>query len=174
MDVKAMKKKFGWTALGMVGFIFAPIGLLFAGIPLVLWILLPNLIGAWDGSVLFLSIFGGVGTLFLILGLLFLSVDLRRRSRLRRAYEGGYFVEAEILGIRAQENVSVNHVHPYVLECAYTDPSGTVHVYRSQYLYQDVTPLLKSHTVPVYLDRYDDSVGFVDVDAVLPEIRVHG
>ena len=37
----------------------------------------------------------------------------------------------------------------------------------------DVTKLLKSATVPVYIDRMNENIGFVDVDAVLPEIRIH-
>jgi len=61
-----------------------------------------------------------------------------------------------------------------VVECHYTDPfTGIAHVYFSRYLYTDVTDLLKSDVVPVYIDRMDDRVGFVDIDAVLPEIRVH-
>jgi len=36
-----------------------------------------------------------------------------------------------------------------------------------------VTKLLKSDTVPVYIDRYNENIGFVDIDAVLPERRIH-
>ena len=48
-----------------------------------------------------------------------------------------------------------------------------MHVYRSRYLYTDVTKLLKDKKIPVYIDRYDENIGFVDIDAVLPEIRIH-
>ena len=60
-----------------------------------------------------------------------------------------------------------------LIEAAWTDPNGVVHVYRSRYLKTDVTKLLKSDTVPVYIDRYNENIGFVDIDAVLPEIRIH-
>ena len=72
-----------------------------------------------------------------------------------------------------QKNVNTVSGVPRMLECAYTDPSGVVHVYRSRYLYTDISKLLKSDTVPVYIDRYNEDIGFVDVDAVLPEIRIH-
>ena len=94
---------------------------------------------------------------------------------LRRAYEGGYYVMAKIAGVKANRNVNGLHGNPYMLECHYTDPdTGVAHVWYSRYLYTDVTDLLKSDEVPVYTDRYDYSIGFVDVDAILPEIRVHG
>ena len=95
---------------------------------------------------------------------------------LRRAYEGGYCVMAKIAGKSAVENVSFhNGRHPWVVECHYTDPAtGTVHVFYSRYLNVQVMDLLKSDEVPVYLDRMDQRVGFVDIDAVLPEIEVHG
>ena len=60
-----------------------------------------------------------------------------------------------------------------MVECAYTDPSGIVHIYHSRYLYTDVTKLLTAKTVPVYIDRDNEDIGFVDIDAVLPEIRIH-
>ncbi len=174
-----MRRKTGWTAMGIVGFIFAPIGFLFVLVSVVLR--QPDLLrhtgsGMWkhaDDPLILQAVFGGMGSFFLILGLIFLGFDLRRKIRLKRAFDGGYCVEAKITGISTVNNVNVNHRHPCVVECAYTDASGAVHIYRSRYLYTDVSGLLTSETVPVYLDRFDESIGFVDIDAVLPEVRVH-
>ena len=167
-----MKKKYGWTAKGIVGFIFAPIGVFF----LLLGILLRHFkAGTVPGDPqIFLYVFGGMGIVFLLLGLGLLYSDLHRRSLQRRAVDGGYYVMAKIVGVKTQYNVNMNGRHPVVVECHYTDPStGIAHVYFSRYLYTDVSDLLKSDEVPVYIDRMDDSVGYVDIDAVLPEIRVH-
>ena len=152
-----MRIKTGWTVKGILGLAFTGMGLLFTALG---WIIgtAPNI--TWEGN--------GGGELFLAIS------DLRRRHLLQRAYNEGNRVDAEILGIRAQENAQVNGVNPRVLECAYTDDAGVVHVYRSRYLNVDITKLLKSETVPVYIDRYDERIGYVDVDAVLPEIRIHG
>ena len=168
-----MRKKMGWTVKGILGFIFAPMGLLFLLLGCGLW---QSKSVAWkqpEDPVIFLSVFGGVGGIFLILGLIFLALDLRRRHLLRRAYDGGNCVEAEIIGLTTQNNVNMPSGHPRMIECAWTDPAGVVHIYHSRYLYIDVTKLLKSETVPVYIDRFNENIGFVDIDAVLPEIRIH-
>ena len=169
-----MKKKMGWSVYGILGFIFAPMGALF--------VLLGTVLGHsksvnWKGPddpVIFLTVFCGIGGLFLMLGLIFLGIDLRRRYLLRRAYESGNCVEAEILGVVEQRNVNTFHGVPRMLEAAWTDANGVVHVYRSRYLYTNVSRLLKTDKVPVWIDRYNENIGFVDIDAVLPEIRIHG
>ena len=167
------RKKYGWTAAGIVGFIFTPIGLLFAVLGTVLG---KSASVTWqrpDDRGVFLACFCGIGGLFLLIGLVLLFLDFRRRHLLRRAYNGGNCVDAQILGVTVQGNVNMLNGHPHVVECAWTAPSGVVHVYRSRYLYTDVTKLLKTETVPVYIDRDDENIGFVDIDAVLPEIRSH-
>ena len=168
-----MRKKMGWTVFGILGFVFAPMGLLF--------LMTGFLVGRdgyihWRGNgdpVIFTAAFCSIGGLFLLLGLGFLAVDVRRRYLLRRAYDGGNCVEAQILGVVTQRNVNMPYGPPRMVEAAWTDPNGVVHVYHSRYVNVDVTKLLKSTTVPVYIDRYNENIGFVDIDAVLPEIRIH-
>ena len=169
-----MRKKMGWTAKGLIGLIFASIGAIFLPIGLVVS---RSAAVSWqrrDDLTAFRAVFCGIGGLFMLIGLVFLGLELYRRYRLQRAYNEGNCVEAQILGVTAQTNVNMNGSHPRVVECAWTDDNGVVHVYRSRYLYTDVKKLLKSETVPVYIDRYDNRIGFVDIDAVLPEIRIHG
>ena len=186
------KKKMGWTAFVLMGSIFAPMGLLFVVLGAVLG---QSTNVRWrtpNDSVIFTAVFCGVGGIFLVLGLAFLAFDLRRRYLLRRAYASGNRVEAEILGMAEPRNGSMFsgstpvvqaeasrkeqatlYGGPRALEAAWTDANGVVHIYRSRYLRSNVEKLLKSNTVPVYIDRYNENIGFVDVDAVLPEIRVH-
>ena len=169
-----MKRKMGWTAFGIIGFIFTPMGSLFLLLGALMW---NSKAVSWKNTndpVIFQAVFGGLGLLFAGMGLAFLFADLRRRYLQRRAYEGGNCVEAEILGTSTISNMNTPSGHPCMLECAWTDANGVVHVYKSRYLYTNVSKLLKSKTVPVYIDRYNENVGFVDVDAVLPEIRIHG
>lgn len=168
-----MRRKMGWTVYGIIGFIFAPIGFLFLAIGLAVG--RPGSV-SWKGSgdpIAFTAVFCGIGGLVFLLGLGFLAVDIRRRYLQRRAYDGGNCVDAKILGVSTQRNVNMPYGQPRMVEAAWTDPNGVVHVYRSRYLKTDVTKLLKSDTVPVYIDRLNENIGFVDIDALLPEVRIH-
>ena len=127
------------------------------------------------GKGVFLSVFGGTGLAFLIAGLALLGADIRRRRRMRRALDGGEYVMAKIAGVQQRMNVNMHNTHPYVVECHYTDPgTGEVHVWYSRYLYFNPADMLTSDTVPVYIDRMDEKAYCVDVDAVLPNVVLHG
>lgn len=162
------RKKTGWSVLSIVGLSFAPTGLLFLILGIVFWF---NQVGDEPNDpLIFLCTFGGLGAVFLLIGLGLLGADLRRRRLMKRAYDGGYCVSARITGVREKQNVKINNRHPYVVECRWTDPAtDEEHVYTSRYLREDVTGLLTAEEVPVYVDRMDARIGFVDIDAVLPE-----
>ena len=168
-----MRVRYGWKACGIIGMTFIPMGLLFLVLGFVLG---PNPSVEFDSPEerkIFLAIFCGIGGIFLLAGLILLFIDLRRRYLLRRAYEGGNKVDAVFTGMVFQRSVNTVYGAPRMAECAWTDPNGVVHIYRSRYLYTDVSKLLTSDTVPVYVDRYNEDIGFVDIDAALPEIRIH-
>lgn len=163
-------KKYGWTEKGIVGFIFAPLGLIF----LIVGVLFNKAVAGSDDRLAFLICFVGVGGVFLAVGLILLGMELWRRAKQRAAYEGGHYVMGRVAGCRVNNRVNVNGAHPFVVEVHYTDPdTGTVHVFFSRYLYANVEGLLKGDEVPVYLDRGDERVGFVDIDAILPRIELH-
>ncbi len=165
------KKRYGWTEKGIVGFVFVPIGCINALLGLILWA-----VGAGEDPedpMIFLCVFGGVGLVLLAIGLGLILADVARRSAMRRAFEGGYYVMGKIAGVRERTNVNTGTRHPLVLECHFTDPdTGTAHVCFSRYLYFDPEDLLKTDEVPVYLERMGKGV-FVDIDAVLPQVVVH-
>ena len=158
-------KKFGWTVWGIVGLVFAPIGLIFLPI---------GLLAGYSDSfrvsgdlTMFKSVFIAMGALFLLLGLGFLAHDLLRRYRLRQAYNSGNYVDARIVSVEKVRNVRVNGRHPFVIECSYTDAYGKEHRYTSRYLYSRPQADLIGKTIPVYVDRMNESIGFVDVDSIL-------
>ena len=164
------RKKLGWNATGIVGMVFAPIGLFFA----VLGTVLSAAGATGDGDLLFLWVFGGMGLLFLLLGLGMLLPDILRRRGQRRAIEQGETVRAKVLGVTPVTSVSYNGRHPYVVECSWQDPdTGEVHVWHSRYMRFDPAALLASGEVPVYVDRYEPKYAYVDVDAELPEVHVY-
>ena len=168
----AERKKYGWTVNGLLGMIFSPLGFFFLAMGVLFWYFKVG--ETPEAPWTFLYVFGGMGLVFFLVGLGLLISDLHRRALLRRAYEGGYSVMTQIAGVNTQKNVNTNGKNPSVVECHYTAPAtGVVHVYYSRYLYINVSDLLQSDQVPVYIDRMNDRIGFVDIDAVLPKIQVH-
>ena len=166
-----MDKKYGWTEKGILGFVFAPLGLIFLVLGMIL-VQSPSITG--DDRLALMICFVGMGAAFFLAGAILLGIDLRRRSRLRAAFEGGYCVMGRVAGCVTNARVNMGSTHPVVVEAHYADPdTGVVHVYYSRYLYISVSDLLTSDEVPVYIDRNDRRVGFVDIDAILPRVEVH-
>ena len=146
-----MKKRYGWTVWGIVGFVFVPVSVVFIPVGFLVNAAEP---GATGQAILY--IFCMIGTVFLLLGLGFLGHDLRRRHLMRRAYLGGNAVTAKVTGSRIVKNVNINGEHPVILDC---EVQGNV--YHSRYLYRNIPE--PGTEVTVYIDRIDDRVGFVDI-----------
>ena len=167
-----MDRKFGWTTLGIIGFIFAPLGAFFIALGVLLFAVKAGTDP--EDPLVFFCVFGGMGLIFCLIGLSFLGVDLHRRNAMKRALDGGDYVMAKIVGTQPKLNVNMNGSHPYVAECHWTNPdTGETHVFYSRYLYFDPTDMFTSDEVPVYIDRMNEKVFFVDIDAVLPKVVVH-
>ena len=165
------RKKLGWSVTGIVGMVFLLVGLPFAALGPLLYA--ADAGGAGD-DLLLLWTFGGMGVLFMMLGVGLLLGDVRRRRGQRRAIEQGEIVRAKVTGVSPVPNLSYNGMHPYVVECSWQDPvTDEVHVWHSRPLKFDPETMLRDKEVPVYVDRYDPKYAYVDVEAVLPEIRVH-
>lgn len=162
------RKKYGWTVKGILGMVFSPMGLFFLVMGLILWYFKAG--RKPEDPQIFLYVFGGMGAAFFLGGLGLLMADVRRRALQRRAYEGGYYVTGKIVGVKTQKNVTLNGVHPVVVECRYQDPSsGDERICRSRYLYGNVDGRLLSDAVPVYIDRMNDKAAYADIDAVFRE-----
>ena len=144
------KPHYGWTVWGIIGMVFTPVSLVLLMAAIIVDAAKPG--GA--GRVLLMT-FGIIGGTFLLLGLGFLSVDLRRRHRMRRAYLGGNAVTARVTAVRRINNVNMNGDHPVVVECEYRG-----NVYYSRYLYSNI--LEPGSEVTLYVDRMDDRIGYVD------------
>lgn len=120
-------------------------------------------------------IFGLTGGIALVLGIVLLALCLRASRTKRRLLERGESILAEITDFPLDYNVRVNGWPTYRVECSYQDPrTGTVHVFLSDNMRFDPSRYVTKRTVRVYVDKsagFDDY--YVDVDAILPDIRRH-
>ncbi len=170
-DYTGKKWRLGWTEKGIIGMIFTPMGVLF----LTLGILFHWLGVGEDPEdpVIFLAVFGGVGLSFLIVGAALLTADVQRRKAAMRAIESGRRVMGTVSGVQVRNNVRNNsNMRPYVVEVHWQDEAGVMHIFHSRYLYFNPEGIMTSDQVPVYLEEGGNGF-FVDIDAVLPEIRMH-
>lgn len=165
------KVKVGINAIFMVGLIFTIIGAIFLVVGIALGIGLRRELGL--DAIVFLFSFGGMGSLFFVMGLGFLIALGNKKRTAQRLLNNGNYVIAEIFDILQNYNVSVNARHPFVVSCKYEAIDGTVHIFKSRYLYFNPEPLLKNNVVRVYVDNDNFKKYYVDIDEVLPTIVEH-
>lgn len=163
------KSKTGLSALLIVGSIFTILGAVFLATGVIIYYALKE----EEGAILFLLIFGGIGLLFFVLGVIFLIVELKKKLRNDKLLGAGNYVMAEVLEVTLNYNVAVNRRHPYIVRCRYQDMYGNVHIFKSRDLFFDPTDLLKDRMVKVYVDGENYKHYYVDIDGVLPNVIEH-
>lgn len=122
-----------------------------------------------SGSTQLLSlIFGIVGLVLFVIGISLIVHSLLKKSKEGRLKSSGMRLDAQIIGVSVDPNISSNYQHPFILECQYQSPEGKVYFFRSGPIWYDPTNLLTDSHVPVYVDRGDYGSYYVDTSQVLP------
>ena len=111
-----------------------------------------------------IPIFGGIGAGFLI-------YDHRKRAARERLLSNGYYEMAVVAAIEQNPYVRVNQHHPYHVICR-IERDGVLHEYRSEGFYH-LPAVNIGDPVPVYLDRQNEKLYYVDVDSIAPAIIRH-
>ena len=168
------KVKTGLSAMMIVAITFIIVGVVF--IPLGIFTGMGMM--SVDGSfILFVAMFGGMGLLFLTLGIVFLVLEIKKHNLSKRLLAEGYYIYAEVLEVNQNFNIQYgNHGHPYIIRCGYTDETGTLHVFKSRNITRYPGNDLIGQQVRVYLDRNDYSNYknyYVDIDEILPKVVEH-
>ena len=115
--------KFSCSALDIIGMIFTPLGLVFILVGGIITAFAENHPENTTGDPrLFFWLFGGIGSIFLILGIIFLLLMLRRRSLHRQLFAEGHYVMATVTSVMPNYNVRINGRTPYTC-LLYTSPS---------------------------------------------------
>ena len=161
------KARTGLNALLLIGVIYAILG---AGVVVLgggLWL------GLKEDAALAGIILVGVGGIFLILGVIFLLVELGKLRRANRLLASGRYIWGEIIDCVPNYNVRINGRNPYVALVRYRDGSGVAHIFKSssRKLYPD--PAILGRQVKVYVsdDRFRHY--YVDLEGVLPPVVEH-
>ena len=118
------------------------------------------------GPIMFLSIFGGIGLIFVILGLIFLICSINKRNSIKRLLDNNEHVTARIIDVIQNHNLRINGMHPFHLVCQYDDVyGGRPHVFQSDYIMYHPGDV-KDFTVKVYVDKSNWNKYYVDIDSM--------
>lgn len=110
---------------------------------------------------------GGIGSVFLLLGSLFVLPPLLARRRAAELRVSGTPVYAELMEVQRNEALSVNGRHPWKIVAQWHNPATQkVHLFSSENLWFDPSPYLKDKQMRVLIDpqkpkRYSMDVSFL-------------
>lgn len=79
----------------------------------------------------------------------------------------GDTVEAEITGIREDDNQSMNGRHPIIVSCRYVASDGRIYLFHSGSFWYESYEIDPQRKVRVYVDRNNPFNYYVDVDSVV-------
>lgn len=161
------KVKIGITPSAIIGIVFTSISAVFMLITVIFFLQNEATLFLIAISMLF------VGIITLIAGLTFFLLYIRKRKRIRKIVEEGYYITAEIGEVSRNYNVQVNGRNPYNIRAAYTDETGCVHIFQSRNLYYNPEGMLRSQMVRVYIRRNEYKEYYMDIDAILPQVEFH-
>lgn len=103
----------------------------------------------WIGSL----IVGGIGLIFLLIGLLFVLPPLLGKRRAADLLATGTPVQAEVVDVELNGGLSINGRNPYRIVAQWLNPqTNKLHVFRSANLWFDPGPYISESLVTVMID----------------------
>lgn len=104
-----------------------------------------------------------LGSIFTILGLIFISLKVVSDVRRKKLMRSGECLTGIITNVAINKFVTINHRHPYKAECEVTDPySGEKFLYSSENITGDISDLV-GNEVTVYVDSNNKKNYYVDI-----------
>jgi|GEM_PF-2661326 len=149
-------------ALWITGLIFSPMGAIFLGVGLFIWLTQePHM--DWDEYLALTITFGGMGAIFLCVGLGLLLGHYAKRKRMRTLMREGACYDAEVVNAYFG-SVQANYQPGVILECKYVDTQGATRLVKSGTLWR-VGMLRKpeEYRARVWVDHYNPKKYFVEV-----------
>lgn len=119
------------------------------------------------GSLMFLLIFGGLGLIFVIVGVILLALSIARHKTIKGLLDNGQYVTARVIDVVQNRSVRVNGRYPYNIICQYDDNfSGQPHVFQSDNILHHPGDII-DFNVKVYVDRSNWDLYYVDENSLM-------
>lgn len=113
------------------------------------------------------GIFGGIGGIFVIIGIAFIMSVTKKKALARRLKAAGYYIYAhidcvDITGIR------INNHPTFVIKCSCDNPyEGKTYKFKSEHIGFDPTMNIQGDSIKVYVDENDYSKYYVDLTGII-------
>lgn len=115
-------------------------------------------------------VFGGLGSLFAILGAGFLWSYWHRRKTIDHLRERGLRIHARFTRSYIDRTTQINGRSPYVVEAQATHPAtGKLTSFKSEPIWLELTPILEGKKVPVLIDMNDPEDHYIDLSEWVSE-----
>lgn len=115
-------------------------------------------------------ILGGIGAVFLVIGVAINIVVMRNARRKEYLRQHGQPIETEFTRVELNTSLTVNGSHPYRVLSQWQNPgTGKVHVFKSDNVWFDPTSYVTGRRIKVFIERRDPRKYFVDL-SFLPEV----
>ena len=115
-----------------------------------------------DVALILNLIFSGIGLILILIPVLIMFFKWRKKCLYKKLYKNGYCINANVMSVNINKNVSVNDVNPYYLVCQAYTPHGQL-VLKSVNDYSGYIQNYCPAIVSVYIDRANPKKYFIDL-----------
>lgn len=123
---------------------------------------------------LLLLIMPGIGSIFLLIGVIGLSVVLHKERKQKRLKENGKLIYADYLETILNRAINVNGRHPYNVIVQWDNPEdGKHYLFRSNNIYFNPEKIIEDRnikTFPVYINPNNKKQYVVDIDDLTKKV----
>lgn len=131
-----------------------------------------RVVGTESSPAMFFYIFGGTGLVFFTIGIVFVVVIAKKKSKTKWLLENGQVIHGTVTEIDFNPCVHVNGRHPRVVYCSYQDPgTGMIYQFKSRNIYDSITNCIAiGDSIDIYVDPDNYAKNYVDVDKPMERI----
>lgn len=124
-------------------------------------------------SNVFQYIFLGIGSIFAVMGAIFLIIVIVSGQRVKNLKNSGDKLSGTITAVKRNYSITINNCHPFKAECEVINPyDGETYLYSSQNIPEDITGFI-GMTVTVYVDRNNKRKYYVDIPELMERDKVN-
>lgn len=112
------------------------------------------------------SIFCGIGSIFIIIGIAFIMSVTKKKALGKRLKQSGTPIEAHIDSVETT-GIRVNGCPTYVIKCSYDNPyDGMTYTFKSEHIGFDPTMNIQGETIRVYVEENNYKKYYVDISDI--------